>query len=184
MSNIGKIPVQIPDNINIEISSDRIKVRGPKGELEHSLPKEISVVKKGNILSIQRNSDSKRAKELHGLSRSLISNLIEGVNTGFEKRLKMVGVGFKAQIADTKLVLNTGFSHPVEIEPVTGIEFKVEKNTQITVSGIDKELVGRVASKIRAVKKPEPYKGKGIMYEDEKIRRKAGKTLKAGPTGA
>jgi len=181
MSNIGKIPIEIPSDVSIDISSGNIKVKGPKGEMERPLPEEVSIIKEDNTLSIKRSSESKKARELHGLLRSLVFNLIEGVTKGFEKRLKMVGVGFKAQVADNKLILNVGFSHPVEIEPIQGVEFKVEKNTQIIVSGINKEDVGRIAARIRAIKKPEPYKGKGIMYEDEKIRRKAGKALKAGP---
>ncbi len=184
MSNIGKIKIEIPENVNVELKDRILQVKGPKGELEKTLPKEISVIKEGNILKVARSLDTKRARELHGLFRSLIYNVVRGVSEGFLKKLKMVGVGYRAQLQDNKLVLSVGFSHPVEIEAVPGIEFEVEKNTLITVSGIDKELVGRIAAEIREVRKPEPYKGKGIMYEDEKIRRKAGKALKAGPGGA
>lgn len=181
MSNIGKIPIKIPENVELELTTGVIKVKGPKGEMEKSIPSGIVVSQKNNYLRIKRSSDSQKLRELHGLTRSLIFNMIEGVVSGYEKKLKMVGVGFRAALQDDKLILNIGFSHPMEIETPPGVEFKVEKNTLITVSGIDKELVGRVASGIRTLKKPEPYKGKGIMYEGEKIRRKAGKTLKTGP---
>lgn len=181
MSNIGKKSIKIPENVEVTISPEKILVKGPNGQMERETFSEIAITKDGDLLNLTRKSDSKKAMELHGLTRSLVFNMIDGVVKGFEKKLKMVGVGFKAQIGDNKLILNVGFSHPVEIDFVPGVDFKVEKNTIIIVSGIDKELVGRVAAKIRAIKKPEPYKGKGIMYEDEKIRRKAGKALKSGP---
>lgn len=182
MSNVGKIPIQIPPDVDIEVSSGKLRVKGPKGELERVLPKEISISKENSIIKLTKSSNLRKANELYGLFRTLIFNMVKGVTQGFEKKLKMVGVGFKAQVSDSKLVLNVGFSHPVELTVPNNIDIKVEKNTLISISGIDKELVGKTAASIRAVKEPEPYKGKGIMYEDEKIRRKAGKTLKAGPT--
>ena len=183
MSKVGKFPIQIPENVNLEITPLKIKAKGPKGELERPLFPEIKILKEDSILKIEMTSNSRKAQELHGLVRTLIKNMIEGVVSGFEKRLKMVGVGYKAQITEGKLVLNVGFSHQVFLEVPQGIEIKVEKNTNIIVSGIDKERVGMIAAKIREIKKPEPYKGKGIMYEGERIRRKAGKALKAGTSG-
>jgi len=179
MSNVGKVQIKIPEDVNIELHDTLIKVKGLKGELSRELPNEVTVVKEDNIIKVSRKSEDKKARELHGLIRALISNMVQGVSDGFEKKLKMVGVGYKAQVEGDKITLNVGFSHPVEIEAPKGISFKVEKNTMITISGIDKELVGRLAAKIRAIKKPEPYKGKGIMYDGEKIRRKAGKALKS-----
>lgn len=184
MSNIGKIPIEIPEGVNVEVVEGKIKVRGSKGELERPLYDKISISKENNILILKRKEEDREVRERHGLERTLISNMIKGVSEGFIKKLKMVGVGFKAQSEGSKLIINVGFSHPVGMEIPEGIDVKVEKNTEISVSGIDKELVGRIAANIRAVKKPEPYKGKGIMYEGEKIRRKAGKALKAGPSGA
>ncbi len=180
MSKIGKFPIQIPQGVNLDITPSLIKVKGPKGELERPFHSEIKIIKEGDVLKFEQSSNSRKAKELHGLLRTLVKNMVDGVVSGFEKRLKMVGVGYKAQISEGELILNVGFSHPVSISVPQGIEIKVEKNTNIIVSGIDKEKVGMIAAKIREIKKPEPYKGKGIMYEDEKIRRKAGKALKAG----
>ncbi len=179
MSNIGKNPIQIPDQVKINLADSLIEVTGPKGTLKRDIPKEIKVSIDKNQISVKRNSDERRTKEFHGLIRTLISNMIEGVSEGFNKRLKYVGVGYRAQVQGKELELNVGYSHPVKIIAPAGIEFSMDKNI-IVVSGINKELVGKVASDIRAVRKPEPYKGKGIMYEDEKIRRKAGKSFKAG----
>jgi len=179
MSNIGKNPIQIPDQVKINLADNLIEVTGPKGTLKRDIPKEIKVSIDNNQILVKRNSDERRAKEFHGLIRTLISNMIEGVSEGFSKRLKYVGVGYRAQLQGKELELNVGYSHPVKIVAPDGIELSMDKNI-IVVSGINKELVGKVASDIRAVRKPEPYKGKGIMYEDEKIRRKAGKSFKAG----
>ncbi len=183
MSNIGKIPIEIPESVNIELSSTEIKVKGPKGELDIVFAKEIAIEKENSNLKLKKKINTRKANELYGLTRTLIANMIKGVVHGFERKLKMVGVGYKAQILGSKLVLNVGFSHPVEIDIPQNIEVKVEKNIQISVLGVNKELVGKIAAKIRSIKKPEPYKGKGIMYEGEKIRRKAGKALKTGATG-
>lgn len=181
MSNIGKIPIKISEGVSVDLSQDKIKVKGPKGELQRVIPQEIGIEVKDGEMNVIRKSESQKSRELHGLIRTLLFNMIMGVSEGFEKRLKMVGVGYKSQAEGTKkLTISVGYSHPVEIEAPEGIDFKVEKNTIIIVSGIDKELVGRLAAKIRDIRKPEPYKGKGIMYEGEKIRRKAGKALKAG----
>ena len=179
MSNIGKNPIQIPEQVKINLTDNFIEVTGQKGTLKRDLPKEIKVSIDNNQILVKRNSDERRAKEFHGLIRTLIANMIEGVSEGFNKRLKYVGVGYRAQVQGKELELNVGYSHPVKITAPDGIEFSMDKNI-IVVSGINKELVGKVASDIRAVRKPEPYKGKGIMYEGEKIRRKAGKSFKAG----
>lgn len=178
MSRIGKKPINIPEKVEIKIENDRIIVKGPKGELSQSLPDRIKAViedsEQGKILKIAPEKKNKEIAALWGLSRALVFNMIKGVTEGFEKQLQIEGVGFRAVVQGSKLVLSLGLSHPVEMEAPKGIEFKVEKNI-ITISGIDKQLVGQVAAKIRDFKKPEPYKGKGIRYVGEVIRRKAGK---------
>lgn len=174
MSRIGKQPIQIPENVEVKISQDEIKIKGPKGELNQSIPSQIKVVSKEKELIVTPRQKTKETPALWGLFRSLIFNMVQGVIQGFEKKLEIEGVGYKASLQGNKLVLNLGFSHPIEIEAPAGIEFKVDKNI-ITVSGIDKQLVGQLAAKIRAQRKPEPYKGKGIHYLGEVIRRKAGK---------
>lgn len=178
MSRIGKKPINIPEKVEIKIENDRIIVKGPKGELSQPLPDRIKAViedsEQGKILKIAPEKKNKEIAALWGLSRALVFNMIKGVTEGFEKQLQIEGVGFRAVVQGSKLVLSLGLSHPVEMEAPKGIEFKVEKNI-ITISGIDKQLVGQVAAKIRDFKKPEPYKGKGIRYVGEVIRRKAGK---------
>lgn len=177
MSRIGKKPIEIPQGINVEISGTEVKVKGPKGELKQIVSPEIKVeVADGKVLVAPKTELSKKNKGLWGLYRALILNMIEGVNKGFEKKLEIEGVGFRASVAGDKLVLNLGFVNPVEIKKPDGIEFKVEKNV-ISVSGIDKQLVGEMAAIIRKQKKAEPYKGKGIKYQGEKIRRKEGKKV-------
>jgi large subunit ribosomal protein L6 len=179
MSNVGKVPITIPSGINVTIEDQKVSVTGPKGTLTKTFSETISIAKDDqNIVVKQKNPQE--GKNFFGLTRTLISNMIIGVSEGFEKNLKIVGVGYRAQMEGKDLILNLGFSHPVKINPLDGIEFNVEKNNLIKVSGIEKEKVGKIASEIRALKKPEPYKGKGIMFEDEKIRRKAGKSLKSG----
>ncbi|MBU1136875.1 50S ribosomal protein L6 [Patescibacteria group bacterium] len=182
MSRIGKKTILIPANVEIKISGNEISVKGPKGELFLSLPDELAVsikevgaeAEKIRELTTAVKNKTKRSPALWGLFRSLIFNMVYGVTSGFEKKLEINGVGYRAIIEGKKLVLNLGLSHPIEIEAPEGIEFKVEKNL-ITISGADKQLVGQIAAKIRAQKKPEPYKGKGIKYLDEVIRRKSGK---------
>lgn len=175
MSRIGKKPISLPAGVEVSIKDNTISVKGPKGTLEWELPADITVVQEGNELILKRPSDIKVHRAMHGLSRSLIDNMVQGVSAGFEKKLELVGVGYRAQMQGKKLVISIGFSHPVEVEPPEGIEFEVPSVTRITVRGIDKQLVGNTAAHIRAIRKPEPYKGKGIKYENEVIRRKAGK---------
>lgn len=179
MSKIGRIPINIPDGANIEISGADFKVTGPKGEQALTLPRNIKVEKNDNILSVTRANNDKETRALHGLFRVLIFNTIQGVTTGWERKLDFKGVGFRAEVQGEKLVMNLGFSHPAEFQAPEGITFEVVKNI-ITVSGIDKQKVGQAAANIRAVKPVEPYKGKGIKYIDEIIRRKAGKTATKG----
>ncbi len=175
MSRIGKKPIEVPAGVTIKIEAGNITVNGPKGSLSQAIPGEIKVKQEDNQLIAERPNDSKHNRAFHGLTRALLNNMVQGVTTGFERRLELVGVGYRAQLQGKKLVINIGFSHPVEIDPPTGIEFEVPSATRITVRGIDKQLVGNTAAHIRAVRKPEPYKGKGIKYENEVIRRKAGK---------
>lgn len=177
MSRIGKKPIEIPQGVNIDISEKEIKVSGLKGELRQFIHQEIKVeAKDGKILVAPKNELSKKGKGLWGLYKALISNMVEGVSKGFEKKLEIEGVGFKANLDGEDLVLNLGFTNPVRIKKIEGIKFLVEKNI-ITVSGINKEAVGHVAALIRKQKKAEPYKGKGIKYQGEKIRRKEGKKV-------
>ena len=179
MSRIGKKPIEIPEGVKIEITDKEIKINGPKGELKQIIHPEIKVESKdGKILVSPKTELSKRGRGLWGLYRALISNMVEGVNKGFEKKLEIEGVGFKANIDGGDLVLNLGFTNPVKIKKIDGISFLVEKNI-ITVSGPDKERVGHIAALIRKQKKAEPYKGKGIKYQGEKIRRKKGKKVVA-----
>jgi large subunit ribosomal protein L6 len=179
MSRIGKKPIEIPQGVKIEITDKEIKVSGPKGELTQFIHHEIKVeVKDNEILVAPKAELSKKGRGLWGLYRALISNMVEGVSKGFEKKLEIEGVGFKANVDGDFLVLNIGFTNPVKIQKIDGVEFKVEKNI-ITVSGANKERVGHIAALIRKEKKAEPYKGKGIKYQGEKIRRKEGKKVVA-----
>ena len=178
MSRIGKRPIPIPKKVEIKIDGQHIAVKGPKGELERLLPTKILLEHSEETILVKREDDSRLARQRHGLCRTLVSNMVEGVSSGFQKRLQIQGVGYRAQAQGSKLTLNVGYSKPVEMQMPKGIEVKVESNTQVTVSGIDKEIVGNVAAKIRAVRPPEPYKGKGIRYFGEVVRRKAGKTGK------
>lgn len=178
MSRIGKKPIQIPDGVQVSVDNNRVTVKGPKGELTRQFHPDMKITVSENQLTVERPSDQKEHKALHGTTRSLIANMVEGVSRGFEKSLELVGVGYRAQKSGNKLVLNVGYSHPVEIVPEAGVEIEVPSQTKITVKGIDKERVGAVAANIRAVREPEPYKGKGIRYEGEHVRRKEGKTGK------
>nr|YP_010951803.1 50S ribosomal protein L6 [Laurencia elata]WMP12742.1 50S ribosomal protein L6 [Laurencia elata] len=178
MSRIGKKEIIIPDNTEVEINESHIRVKGSKGELSYQLPKSISIKQQKNQLQLTKNDETKKTRELYGLSRSIINNMILGVSEGFEKKLVIQGVGYRSQIENNNLILNVGYSHPVCIEPPNGINIKVENNTNISISGINKEKVGQIAATIRNVRPPEPYKGKGIKYENEIIRRKVGKAGK------
>jgi large subunit ribosomal protein L6 len=183
MSRIGNSPIVIPAGVTIEKMGTKILVKGPKGQLETEVDPKITV-EVGEQVILKRSSEEGKVKALHGLFRSLIFNNVQGVTTGWTKNLELVGVGFRAQTTGDKLTLVIGFSHPVEILAPEGILFEVKDNTKITISGIDKSLVGQIAASIRAVKSPEPYQGKGIRYAGEYIRRKAGKAGKAGAAGA
>jgi len=178
MSRIGRKPITIPGGVNITLDNTLITVKGPKGTLSRELHKDMKVVIAESELSVERPSDNKLHRSLHGTTRTVVANMVSGVTEGFAKNLDLVGVGYRANKTGNKLVLNVGYSHPVEIEPESGIEFEVPSNTKIIVKGIDKELVGATAAKIRAVREPEPYKGKGIKYEGERIIRKEGKAGK------
>lgn len=179
MSRIGKKTISIPKNVKISQSGDTVKVEGPKGVLSSKLPEGIAIKMGDGSLSVERASDELLARSYHGLTRTLIDNMIKGVTTGFEKRLEISGVGYRAEASDKSLKFILGFSSPVQYDIPKGIDVKVDKQVSITVSGMDKELVGRVAAEIRALRKPEPYKGKGIKYVDEYIKRKAGKSATA-----
>ncbi len=179
MSRIGKLPVQIPAGVTITVDeANLVAVKGPKGSLSSRISPEMKLEQDAGILHVKRPSDSKEHRALHGLSRTLINNMVTGVTAGFEKKLEIVGVGYRAQMQGTTLILNVGYSHPVEMPAPEGIAFEVPAPTKITVKGIDKQLVGQVAANIRIVRPPEPYKGKGIRYENEVVRRKEGKTGK------
>ncbi len=180
LSRIGRMPVVIPPGVEVDLVGRTITVKGPKGQLSRELHPEMKLEMDDGKIIVSRPSDNKRHKSLHGLTRTLVANMVEGVVKGYEKNLVISGVGYRAAKQGTKLVLTVGYSHPVEIEPPAGIEIEVPAPTRITVRGIDKEMVGEIAAKIRAVRKPEPYLGKGIRYENEQIRRKAGKAGKAG----
>lgn len=179
MSRIGRRPIALPAKVEIQIDGQHIAVKGPKGQLSRSLPPLITVQQNAQMLTVSRLNDSRPARQLHGLCRTLVANMVDGVSKGFERRLELVGVGYRAAIQGSKLVLNVGYSHPVEIPFPPGIQIAVEGNNIIVVSGTDKELVGNTAARIRAIRPPEPYKGKGIRYLGEQVRRKAGKSGKA-----
>ena len=179
MSRIGKIPIEIPSGVEVNINDDNfVTVKGPKGTLERQLPKEVTIEKKDNEIIVTRPNDLKKMKSLHGLTRTLVFNMVDGVTNGYEKKLEINGVGYRAQKQGKKLVLTLGYSHPVEMEDPEDIESVVEGNNVIIVKGISKEKVGQYAAEIRFKRPPEPYKGKGIKYADEVIKRKEGKTGK------
>ena len=190
MSRIGRMPIPLPSGVTVTQADGKITVTGPKGTLTRSITEPITVREENNTLLVERPSDIKLHKALHGLTRSLVANMVDGVTTGFNRVLQLHGIGYRAQLQPDRLVLNLGFSHDVYVVPPTGVTIGVEtsspnvdnqhRTARLTISGIDKEIVGQVAAKIRALKKPEPYKGKGFRYEGEAIRRKAGKAAKAG----
>ena len=181
MSRVGKIPIEIPENVEVKVSGNTVVVKGPKGKMFKEFSGVVLVeVKNGQVL-VGAKGKTKRSKEMHGTTRALISNMLMGVSEGWTRKLELVGTGYKAESSGKKLSLVVGYSHPVEIEMPEGVSVKIEK-TNITLEGVDKELVGHMAAKIRAVRPPEPYKGKGIKYEDEVIRRKPGKAAKGAGT--
>ncbi|MHB2151015.1 50S ribosomal protein L6 [Calditrichota bacterium LG25] len=176
MSRIGKLPVPIPEKVTVDLQENNfIVVKGPKGQLQRQLHPKINVEIKDNQVVVTRNDDSKFSRSLHGLTRQLVANMVEGVAKGFTKKLQIIGVGYRAELKGKKLVLTLGYSHPIIFSAPDSITISTPSQTEILVSGIDKELVGLVAAKIRSFRKPEPYKGKGIRYENEYVRRKAGK---------
>jgi large subunit ribosomal protein L6 len=173
------MPIVIPSDVDVQIKGSHVRVKGPKGEMQHTFPSGVEISKDDGVLSVSRVSDERTHRALHGMTRALINNMVVGVSTGFEKVLEVNGVGYRAEMSGNNLVLYVGFSHPVVVEPPEGISFEVDARTrQVKVMGYNKEHVGQVASDIRKVRPPEPYQGKGIKYLDEKIRRKAGKTGK------
>jgi len=175
MSRIGRKPVPVPEAVTVELGGSRVAVKGPKGELAQTLSSEMTVEQNDGVVTVQRPTDRAEHRALHGLTRSLIANMIEGVTDGFEKQLEIQGVGYRAQLKGGKLEMALGYSHPVTIDPPEGIDFEVPQPTVIVVRGIDKQLVGQVAADIRKRRPPEPYKGKGIRYRGEHVARKVGK---------
>ncbi|QKG85582.1 50S ribosomal protein L6 [Kroppenstedtia pulmonis] len=178
MSRIGKKPITIPKGVEVKVDGDTISVKGPKGSLSRNLDTEMMVKVEENEIIVERPSDHRKHRAMHGTVRSLVANMVEGVTNGYSKTLELVGVGYRAQKKGSNIVLNVGYSHPVEVNPIDGVELEVPSQTQIVVKGIDKEKVGAQAANIRSIREPEPYKGKGIKYSDERIRRKEGKTGK------
>lgn len=179
MSRVGKKPIEVPADVTVTIGeNNEVTVKGPKGELTRTFNADIKIEKEENVVTLTRPSDTKDHRTIHGTTRALLANMVEGVSKGFERTLELVGVGYRASLQGEKLVLNVGFSHPVEFTPEDGLNVEVPTNTKIIIRGINKERVGALASNIRQVRPPEPYKGKGIRYEGEVVRRKEGKTGK------
>ena len=179
MSRIGRLPVEVPQGVDVDIKGSHVRVKGPKGQLEHTFPAAMKISLDGGSVKVERPSDERTHRALHGMTRALINNMVVGVSQGFEKVLQIEGVGYRAELSGEKLVINVGYSHPVEVDPPEGISFDVDTRARlIKVQGYDKTLVGQVAADIRKVRPPEPFKGKGIRYQDERIRRKAGKSGK------
>ena len=180
MSRIGRLPIAVPTTVDVTIEGRHVTVSGPKGTLSRDLHPDISVSRDESNLVVTRPTEQKTHKQLHGLTRTLVNNMVVGVTDGYRKGLEITGVGYRATLNGRKLTLNLGYSHPIEIDPPEGISFEVENPTRLAVVGIDKELVGQIAAKVRSTRKPEPYKGKGVRYAGEVIRRKAGKAGKVG----
>jgi large subunit ribosomal protein L6 len=178
MSRVGKKPIVIPAGVTVTLNNNTVTVKGPKGELTRTFHTDITINVEENLVTIARPSDVKEHRALHGTTRAVLANMVEGVSTGFTRGLELIGVGYRAQKQGNKLVLNVGYSHPVEIEAEEGLDIEVPANTKIIIKGTDKERVGALAANIRQVRPPEPYKGKGIRYEGEFVRRKEGKTGK------
>ena len=175
MSRIGKKPIELPEGVTVSVATGRVTVNGPRGELNQQVSDRMEIVEEGATLTVKRPTDRGDDRALHGLTRSLIANMVDGVTQGFEKRLEIQGVGYRARLQGKALELSVGYSHPISITSPDGIEFEVPQPTQVIVRGIDKQLVGETAARIRRVRPPEPYKGKGIRYEGEHVRRKVGK---------
>jgi len=175
MSRIGKLPVKIPSGVTVKIDGNHIAVKGPRGELSRTLPAEMTVAQQDDTIVVSRPSDETLHKSLHGLSRTLVANMVEGVTKGYTRQLEIIGVGYKAEVKPYGLLLALGYSHPIEVRAPEGIKLTAPQPTQVTIEGADKEKVGQVAAEIRLLRPPEPYKGKGIKYAGEHIRRKAGK---------
>jgi large subunit ribosomal protein L6 len=180
MSRIGRLPIPVPDGVDVTIDGRLVTVTGPKGTLSRELHPEMLVSREDGTVVVARPTEQKTHKQLHGLTRTLVNNMVVGVTDGYRKGLEITGVGYRATLNGRKLTLTLGYSHPVEIDPPDGISFEVENPTRLAVIGIDKELVGQIAAQVRATRKPEPYKGKGVRYAGERIRRKAGKAGKIG----
>ena len=180
MSRIGRLPVAVPSGVDVSIDGRQLTVKGPKGTLSRSLHPDMLLSKEDGTIVVTRPTEQKGHKQLHGLTRTLVNNMVVGVTDGYRKGLEITGVGYRAALNGKRLTLNLGYSHPIEIDPPDGISFEVENPTRLAVVGIDKELVGQIAAQVRATRKPEPYKGKGVRYAGEKIRRKAGKAGKIG----
>ena len=180
MSRIGRLPIPVPSGVDVTIDGRTVTVKGPKGSLSRSLHPDITVSREDASLVVTRPTEQKTHKQLHGLTRTLVNNMVVGVTDGYRKGLEINGVGYRAVKVGEKLQLSLGYSHQVEIEPPTGISFELENPTRLAVLGIDKELVGQIAAQVRATRKPEPYKGKGVRYAGEQVRRKAGKAGKIG----
>jgi len=180
MSRIGRLPISVPPSVDVSIVGRDITVVGPKGTLSRALHPDMHVSMEGSTIIVERPTEAKHHKQLHGLTRTLVANMVIGVTDGYRKSLEITGVGYRAAKVGDKLQLNLGYSHPIEIAPPAGISFEVENPVRLAVVGIDKELVGQVAAQVRAARKPEPYKGKGVHYLGEQIRRKAGKAGKIG----
>jgi large subunit ribosomal protein L6 len=178
MSRIGKKPIILPDDAKLDFKGDDIIVSGPKGSLSRKLLEGLELSFDGNIITVLRKNEEKKIKGYHGLMRTLISNMVEGVHSGFERKLEIAGIGYRAELQGNNLIFNLGYSHPITFPLPNGIEAQVEKQTQVTIKGINKELVGEVAAKIRALRKPDVYKNKGVKYANEILRKKAGKTGK------
>jgi len=180
MSRIGRLPIPVPAGVNVDIAGRQLTVTGPKGTLSRAIHPDIAVARQDDMLVVTRPTEQKTHKQLHGLTRTLVNNMVVGVTTGYRKALEITGVGYRAALVGSRLQLSLGYSHPIEIEPPVGIAFELESPTRLNVVGLDKELVGQVAAEVRATRKPEPYKGKGVKYAGERIRRKAGKAGKIG----
>jgi len=175
MSRVGKAPITLPSGVNVAIDGNKVTVKGPKGQLDRDFHERVSINQEDGVLTVARSDDERESRALHGLSRALLNNMVIGVSDGYVKELSIVGVGYRAALKGSTLDFQLGFSHPVSVTAPAGITFEVPEPTRVIISGIDKEAVGQIASEIRAIRPPEPYKGKGIRYKDEQVRRKAGK---------
>lgn len=175
MSRVGRKPISVPSGVTVTVSGSEVTVKGPKGTLKKKFSEDIAIKRDGDIITLERPNDLPQTRAFHGTTRALLANMITGVSSGFTKSLELIGVGYRVAAKGKGLTLSLGFSHPVEIDPIDGITFKVDGNTKLAIEGIDKEVVGQIAAEIRAKKPPEPYKGKGVKYSDEVVRRKEGK---------